>query len=330
MPRVRTRPPIGARTSACPATRDLNALVAPGLTQDATILEFDVTPVGNTIAVRFVFASEEYNEFVGSEFNDVIAVYVNGVNCANYNGLPVSINTINKQISPSLFIDNEAGTRNTELDGLTVPLDCVAPVNPGVPNHVKIAIADNADGIYDAAVFLAAGGVRSPGSGPVTGSVIMKAFEFYHAAFNHYFITAIADEITKLDNGTFVGWTRTGKAFNVLCQRRAGHRAGVPLLQHRIRVAELALLHAVRVGVRDGQAEPELAVRGRGIRRDPSRRDAETVRSARRRYTACTTTGWAARRITATRRTPTMFNMMQALGWVPEGSGVGVIACVPL
>jgi hypothetical protein len=39
--------------------------------------------------------------------------------------------------------------------------------------------------------------------------------EYYHAAFDHYFVTNIADEITKLDNGTFVGWARTGQAFNV-------------------------------------------------------------------------------------------------------------------
>jgi hypothetical protein len=41
------------------------------------------------------------------------------------------------------------------------------------------------------------------------------AIEYHHAAFDHYFITAIADEITKLDNGTFVGWTRTGQTFKV-------------------------------------------------------------------------------------------------------------------
>ena len=41
------------------------------------------------------------------------------------------------------------------------------------------------------------------------------AVEYYHAAFDHYFVTAIIDEITKLDNGTFVGWARTGKQFKV-------------------------------------------------------------------------------------------------------------------
>ena len=37
--------------------------------------------------------------------------------------------------------------------------------------------------------------------------------EYYHAGLDHYFITGIADEITKLDNGTFVGWQRTGETF---------------------------------------------------------------------------------------------------------------------
>jgi hypothetical protein len=41
------------------------------------------------------------------------------------------------------------------------------------------------------------------------------AIEYHHAEFDHYFVTAIADEIAKLDNGTFVGWARTGESFNV-------------------------------------------------------------------------------------------------------------------
>jgi len=106
-----------------PGDAQLDALVAPFATQDATILEFDVTPVANTMSVRFVFASEEYNEFVGSPFNDVIAIFVNGVNCANFGGRPVNVNSINNGINATLYIDNEAGTRNTEMDGMTVPLE---------------------------------------------------------------------------------------------------------------------------------------------------------------------------------------------------------------
>ncbi|MEO5764069.1 MAG: hypothetical protein ABIR52_02065, partial [Casimicrobiaceae bacterium] len=43
----------------------------------------------------------------------------------------------------------------------------------------------------------------------------IAAIEYHHAVFDHYFITAIADEIAKLDNGTFAGWARTGSVFNV-------------------------------------------------------------------------------------------------------------------
>ena len=70
------------------------------------------------------------------------------------------------------------------------------------------------------------------------------AIEYYHAGFDHYFVTDIADEITKLDNGTFVGWTRTGESFNVLSECTARRRRRLPLLQHGVRAQELALLHA--------------------------------------------------------------------------------------
>jgi hypothetical protein len=41
------------------------------------------------------------------------------------------------------------------------------------------------------------------------------AVEYYHEAFRHYFITADADEIGKLDAGILSGWQRTGYSFSV-------------------------------------------------------------------------------------------------------------------
>ena len=41
------------------------------------------------------------------------------------------------------------------------------------------------------------------------------AIEYFNQGFGHYFITSKTDEIAKLDNGTFVGWARTGQSFNV-------------------------------------------------------------------------------------------------------------------
>jgi Repeat of unknown function (DUF5648) len=52
----------------------------------------------------------------------------------------------------------------------------------------------------------------------------LPAFEYHHAAFDHYFVTSIADELTKLDDATFAGWTRTGLRFNVGAAGAAGTR----------------------------------------------------------------------------------------------------------
>jgi hypothetical protein len=105
-----------------------------------------------------VFASEEYPEFVGSAFNDVMAVSVNGVNCATVPGTgePVAINTINAGHNAQYYVDNTTGAAGygTTMDGLTVPLTCTVPVTIGKPVTVRIAVADASDAIYDSAVAL--------------------------------------------------------------------------------------------------------------------------------------------------------------------------------
>ena len=146
------------------------------------------------------------------------------MNCANYNGRPVAINSINENINAALFIPNYTGTRNTEFDGLHGSARLRRRGDAGRAEHVKIAIADTSDGIYDAAVFIAAGGMRSPGTGAVTGSNVVRVIEFYHAAFNHYFMTAIANEIALLDNGTFVGLGSHRPLVQRVRPRHARHR----------------------------------------------------------------------------------------------------------
>jgi hypothetical protein len=50
-----------------------------------------------------------------------------------------------------------------------------------------------------------------------------QAVEYYHAAWNYYFVTAFPDEIAVLDSGAFGGvWKRTGQTFEVLAQPAAG------------------------------------------------------------------------------------------------------------
>jgi len=43
----------------------------------------------------------------------------------------------------------------------------------------------------------------------------VAAIEYHYPAFDHYFMTALPEEIAALDGGVFPGWVRTGEAFNV-------------------------------------------------------------------------------------------------------------------
>jgi hypothetical protein len=143
---------------------DLTAL-SGNQTYDAVTYDAVLVPTGSTLHVRFVFASEEYPEYVGSAFNDVMAVFVNGTNCATVPGTsaPVSVNTINASLNSQYFIDNASGASGlgTTMDGVTIPLQCDVPVTPGVPSTVKIALADASDHVFDSAVALLDQGIWS-------------------------------------------------------------------------------------------------------------------------------------------------------------------------
>lgn len=47
------------------------------------------------------------------------------------------------------------------------------------------------------------------------GTGVVSAIEYYYPAWDMYFVTAMPDEIAKLDAGGFAGWTRTGLSFPV-------------------------------------------------------------------------------------------------------------------
>ena len=158
-------------------------------THDASILEFDFEPAENTVFFRFVFASDEYNEFVNTSFNDVFAFYINGENCARVEGDPVSINTINygnpygstPYSHPELYINNDLQDGgpflDTEMDGLTHILTCSAAVTAGEPNHLKLAIADASDSIYDSNVFIESSSLTSASVIELTGLEVTQAVQ---------------------------------------------------------------------------------------------------------------------------------------------------------
>ena len=98
---------------------DLNS-IASGITVDAASLQFDFIPVTNSIKLRFVFASEEYPEFVGQSYNDAFGFFVSGPGIAGTknialvpgtSGTPVAINSINAFNNSALYVDNTNGLR---------------------------------------------------------------------------------------------------------------------------------------------------------------------------------------------------------------------------
>lgn len=50
----------------------------------------------------------------------------------------------------------------------------------------------------------------------------VDVIEFYNAAMDHYFISALAPDIDALDSGHFPGWVRTGKTFKAYAQAVPG------------------------------------------------------------------------------------------------------------
>jgi len=132
-------------------------------TFDAASYQVTLVPTGSTLHVNYVFASEEYPEYVGSNFNDVMVVRVDGKNCATVPGTTqaVAVNTINAETNSKYYVDNAAGAAgySTTMDGLTVPLTCDVPVTPGKAVTVQIAVADTSDHVYDSAVALVDGGI---------------------------------------------------------------------------------------------------------------------------------------------------------------------------
>lgn len=148
-------------TSGATNNAQFNA-VAGTRTYDAVWLDANFIPDGNVMTMNFVFASEEYPEYVNSNFNDFLGVWVNGqyVPISVGNGT-TAINNINPVTEPNLFISNTNDQYNTEMDGFTLTLKLTIPVNPGVVNTIRIGIADTGDAQYDSNVLIAADSVQT-------------------------------------------------------------------------------------------------------------------------------------------------------------------------
>lgn len=177
----------GSSSSAGTAGFDQDLADLNGATSlnDVAILEFDFVPDQDSISFDYVFASEEYCDFVGSGFNDVFGFFLSGPgingpysnnaeNIALIPGTttPVSINNVNytsngEFYNTNVIYENPGGgcsqeeidepdlyQKDIEYDGFTTILQAKAAVIPCETYHIKLAIADVGDTAWDSAVFL--------------------------------------------------------------------------------------------------------------------------------------------------------------------------------
>jgi hypothetical protein len=148
-------------TTGVDGDADLNQ-IAGAATYDAAIFEAEFIPDGSTLTMQITFSSEEYLEYVGSGFNDVVGVWVNGEKALLTVGDgDISIDNINPGSNGDLYIDNADDQANTEMDGFTVTLTLKAPVVPGQVNTIKIAIADGGDAEYDSNLLIAGESIQT-------------------------------------------------------------------------------------------------------------------------------------------------------------------------
>lgn len=150
-------------------------------TYDASYLEVNFTalPGQTTLNIEFRFYSEEYNEYVYSNFNDIALIQIDGVTIPLTVGSgEISVNSINNagvnnpgngnqandpnpgngvfdSANPNLYIDNTSGSYATEMDGFTVTLSMDIPVTPGVTYTLLIGIADVGDSAWDSSIIIA-------------------------------------------------------------------------------------------------------------------------------------------------------------------------------
>jgi hypothetical protein len=155
-------PPTGSTTPGVSATSAQEELLDP-ITGDPVnqifydhfdvtelVINFDMLSGFDRVGFKIVFGSEEFPEFVDSDFIDGFGMFLNGVNIAQVGGNPVNIK------HPDMT-DTVTGT---ELDGILAPgsnpvLTFGGLVNP-TGNTLRFIVADTSDGILDTTVYFSA------------------------------------------------------------------------------------------------------------------------------------------------------------------------------
>jgi gliding motility-associated-like protein len=151
---------------------DLNQALGITNTSNATILEFDFTPLTSAVSFDYIFASEEYHGSAPCTYSDGFAFLLKVAgSTGSYQNLalvpntttPVKVTTVHPAVAGSCPAINETyfGSYNgvnspTNFNGQTVIMKAQANVIPGTTYHIKLVIADETNPQYDSAIFLGA------------------------------------------------------------------------------------------------------------------------------------------------------------------------------
>ncbi len=165
---------------------DLNTDFGPqGEAGDLTQLDlsFFADSTVEKLFFEYVFGSEEFPEFGGSEFNDSFELLLNGQNLAKLSdGKAVTINNLipdpdNRSTDHPDYINNPTVTGLAasiiKLDGFTKVLGFEGLLKQNQTNVLSIRIKDVGDGNLDSAVFIKGGSVRALPVEPVPEPMTM-------------------------------------------------------------------------------------------------------------------------------------------------------------
>jgi len=160
--------------NGAPGNAVLTALIPTYVTYDACMLEFDLESIGNQVSFEYVFASEEYEEYYCTQFNDVFGFFVSGPNpgggaytdrniaiVPGTANTPVSINNVGPSscmgIDNHTLYQNMSGATTLQYDGKTKVLQAKIDLKPCKKYRFKLGVADAGDHILDSGIFLKEG-----------------------------------------------------------------------------------------------------------------------------------------------------------------------------
>jgi len=155
------------------------------------------------------------------------------------------------------------------------------------------------------------------------------AIEYYHAEFDHYFVTTVADEITKLDNGTFVGWQRTGLQFDVFKAPQQGTSAVCRFFSTAFAPKSSHFYTASASECDAVKANPNWMFEGEVFHVVPPAQGGACASGTIPVYRVYND-GMGAAPNHRLMTDVAQQSEMVAKGWVPEGEGIGITMCVPM